>query len=857
MFGTNAYNGGNSNAMGGYMDEIRIEPTARSADWISLCYQTQSTTSTDSAAIATSLPASIVSNGSLIPQAAPGAPTLAAPSSGTTGTSVFPTMSWSAGSGGTPSAYALQISTSSGFSTTVYDNTGSTSPQTVGPALLPMTTYYWEVQATNSNATGFWSGVWSFTTGYQPPLAPSLSSPTNTAQNQPIAGLSLNWSSSSRRAGDLLSGSGDDRSDVLIQRSIAGVTLSATSLALPTLANGTPYYWNVAATGPGGTTWAAAWTFTTIVAAPGAPALASPADSAQGQPLSLALSWNSVSNAVSYHLTVSTISDFSTTVISLRGLTAGTSQTVSGLVNNATYYWRVGAKDIGGVSTWSGVWSFGTLSHFAVFDTNTGNNMTVLVPTSINPVLNGSLIQSGDEIAVFNHTGLCVGDAVWRDTNTAVTVWGQNPQHSLTVDGMADSEVLKYRMWDVVHSIEMAAVPTYFTTVQNPEAHNDSLYVSGGISILSSLQGISAPVAPTLLAPTNASGNVSISPTLSWNSVNTAVSYHLNVSVMSNFSTTVYDLSGLTGTAQPLTGLTNSTTYYWEVGAKNAGGVSGWSGAWSFTTIIAAPGAPQLALPTNGATGEPVALNLSWNSVSTAVSYHLTVSAGTDFTTTVFSQGGLTGTSQALSGLLANSTAYIWRVGAKDIGGVSTWSSVWTFTTILSTPVLASPINASGNVSISPTLSWNSVNTAVSYHLNVSVVSDFSTTVYDLSGLTGTAQPLTGLANSTTYYWEVGAKDGSGLVSGWSLTRSFTTIIAAPGAPQLALPTNGATGEPVALNLSWNSVSTAVSYHLTVSAGTDFTTTVFSQGGLTGTSQALSGLLTNSTAYIWRVGRRI
>ena len=566
-----------------------------------------------------------------------------------------------------------------------------------------------------------WSGVWTFTTILSTPV---LASPTNASGNVSIS-PTLSWNSVNTAVSYHLNVSVvSDFSTTVYD--LSGLT--GTAQPLTGLANFTTYYWEVGAKDGSGlvSDWSGAWSFTTIVAAPGAPQLALPTNGATGEPVALNLSWNSVNTAVSYHLVVSAGTDFTTTIFSQGSLT-GTTQALNGLLANSTaYIWRVGAKNVGGMSGWSGVWTFTTI--------------------------------------------------------------------------------------------------------------------------------LSTPV---LASPINASGNVSISPTLSWNSVNTAVSYHLNVSVVSDFSTTVYDLSGLTGTAQPLTGLANSTTYYWEVGAKDGSGlVSGWSLTRSFTTIIAAPGAPQLALPTNGATGEPVALNLSWNSVNTAVSYHLTVSAGTDFTTTIFSQGSLTGTAQALSGLLANSTAYIWRVGAKDIGGVSTWSGVWTFTTILSTPVLASPINASGNVSIAPTLSWNSVNTAVSYHLNVSVVSDFSTTVYDLSGLTGTAQPLTGLANSTTYYWEVGAKDGSGLVSGWSGAWSFTTIVAAPGAPQLALPTNGATGEPVSLNLSWNSVSTAVSYHLTVSAGTDFTTTVFSQGSLTGTSQALSGLLANSTAYIWRVGAK-
>ncbi len=165
--------------------------------------------------------------------------------------------------------------------------------------------------------------------------------------------------------------------------------------------------------------------------------------------------------------------------------------------------------------------------------------MTVLIKASINPTLNGSAIQNGDEMAVFNHTGLCVGAVAWKGANTAIAVWGQNSQ-SQTVDGMADNEVLRYRMWDAVHSTEMKAVATYLDSLQNPGARNDSLYVNNGISILGTLTGISAPVAPTLVAPTNNAGSVSVTPSLNWNSVSMATSYHLDVSTTSNFSTTVF-----------------------------------------------------------------------------------------------------------------------------------------------------------------------------------------------------------------------------------------------------------------------------------------------------------------------------
>ena len=57
--------------------------------------------------------------------------------------------------------------------------------------------------------------------------------------------------------------------------------------------------------------------------------------------------------------------------------------------------------------------SFGqTPTHFK-FTSNTGYNMSVMVPIAINPTINGAALQNGDEIGAFTPGGLCVGAGVW------------------------------------------------------------------------------------------------------------------------------------------------------------------------------------------------------------------------------------------------------------------------------------------------------------------------------------------------------------------------------------------------------------------------------------------------------------
>jgi len=191
-----------------------------------------------------------------------------------------------------------------------------------------------------------------------------------------------------------------------------------------------------------------------------------------------------------------------------------------------------------------------------------------------------------------------------------------------------------------------------------------------------------APSAPTLSSPSNSATNISIPTTLSWNASSGATSYTLQVSTNSNFTSFVYNQSGITGTSQQVTGLNNSTQYYWRVSATNSYGTSGWSSVWDFITVAGgtAPQPPTLSSPSNGATNIALPPSLIWNASTGATSYTLQVSTNSNFSGFVYNQSGLTSTSQQVTGL-NNSTTYFWRVSAENSYGTSGWSTVWNFTT--------------------------------------------------------------------------------------------------------------------------------------------------------------------------------
>jgi|GEM_PF-2201867 len=196
--------------------------------------------------------------------------------------------------------------------------------------------------------------------------------------------------------------------------------------------------------------------------------------------------------------------------------------------------------------------------------------------------------------------------------------------------------------------------------------------------------GVTPPPAPLLASPTDGSTGIQLNPTLSWIASEGATSYQVQVSTAPDFTTTLFDQAGISATSQELTALAYATTYYWRVNATNSTGTGNWSATWSFTTLIPPPPAPVLASPANNATGVAVNPTLSWSASSTATSYRLQVSTAPDFTTTLFDQAGISGTSQALSNL-ALATTYYWRVNATNSAGTGVWSETWSFTTRVQT----------------------------------------------------------------------------------------------------------------------------------------------------------------------------
>jgi aminopeptidase N len=108
------------------------------------------------------------------------------------------------------------------------------------------------------------------------------------------------------------------------------------------------------------------------------------------------------------------------------------------------------------------------------------------------------------------------------------------------------------------------------------DPNNDIVIKQGSTSVGATLAN------PTLVSPAN--GYVgSTFPALVWNQAVSAATYRLQLATDSLFNTVVFEDSTLTDTMLAVTGAMPGNRYFWHVSAKNAGGSTIFSNAWSFT----------------------------------------------------------------------------------------------------------------------------------------------------------------------------------------------------------------------------------------------------------------------------------
>ncbi len=186
------------------------------------------------------------------------------------------------------------------------------------------------------------------------------------------------------------------------------------------------------------------------------------------------------------------------------------------------------------------------------------------------------------------------------------------------------------------------------------------------------------PPAPVLTA-TASNGQI----TLSWSASAGATAYNVYQGSASGGESTTPIATGVTLTSYTVTGLTNGTTYYFEVAGVNTIGTGTFSNEASVSPI-GPPPAPT-GLTATSCSGQAI---LSWAASSGATSYNVYegVSPSAESSTPVAT--GITGTTYTVTGLI-NGMAYYFTVAAANSAGVSGYSNEAGATPAPPSPLLA------------------------------------------------------------------------------------------------------------------------------------------------------------------------
>ena len=375
------------------------------------------------------------------------------------------------------------------------------------------------------------------------------------------------------------------------------------------------------------------------------------------------------------------------------------------------------------------------------------------------------------------------------------------------------------------------------------------------------------PTVPVLASPANAALFGAGIVTLDWNDSLDALSVVQDYDVQVdddplfgsvNGSTTV---AASTAATAPLA----DGAWSWRVRSRDAlGNTSGWSATRTFTVDTAAPSAPLLLDPAEGAILGTTTPTLDWGDAvdgSGIQNYDVQVDGDAAFTAPQEWSGAVI-PSSAVTGALPQ-RLHFWRVRARDVvGNLSAWSPARSFrndATAPTTPVLLTPADVAILGATSPTLDWSDSTDPegiVDYEVQVDDVDTFSIPL-EWSGAPAVSLATTGALPDGAHFWRVRARDGTGILSAWSSTRSFTTDTVAPPAPALLTPVDGAVLGAAAPALDWTDAadpSGILDYDAEVDDAGAFSLPL-EWGSTVSPSTATTGPLGEGT-HFWRVRAR-
>lgn len=637
------------------------------------------------------------------------------------------------------------------------------------------TGYTYQVRANNADGSSSYSPVKTVKTAPNPPANANVTPAKNS--------VTLSWSAAA----------GATSYDIIFNGTTYNVT--GTSKTFSGLQPGTTCTYQVRSNSAGGSSsYSDKKTVTTIPNPPNMPSGVGASATAD----SVTVSWDAVAGAASYDIL------WNDTLYNV----TGTSKTITGLLPDTSYLYKVRANNAGGSSTYSYLLSVRTLFNPPTVPTNinataTTNSVTVSF-SAVSGAKSYDIIFNGTTYNMYSSTsktfiGLSAGTSYtyqvranntggsspYSDTKTVTTI--PNPPAmptNVNATATADSVTVSFSAVSGAASYDIVFKGTTYNVTGTSRTFTglstDTNYTyqvrannAGGSSAYSAVKTIRTSLAPPTV-PLNVSATATFnSATVSFSAVSGAASYDVW------FNGTAYNV---TSTYKTITGLSPNTTYTYQVRANNAKGTSAYSAAKTVTTQLT-----PLPIPANvNATATTNSVTVSYDAVSGATGYDIL------FNGTTYS---VAGTSRIFTGLLpgTNCTYY---VRAKNASVTSSYSAAKTIQTIPNPPAVPADTSATATADTA-TVSFGAVSGATGYDII------FNGTTYNV---TETSRTFTGLTPDTSYTYSVSAKNAGGS-SPFSIVKAVRTLLGIPA-------DISATATAKTVTVSYSTVSGATSYDI-------------------------------------------
>ncbi|AZB02016.1 T9SS C-terminal target domain-containing protein [Chryseobacterium joostei] len=504
-------------------------------------------------------------------------PTVSAPSSGASGISVLPTITWSAIAGVT--GYKITMGTTAGGNN-IMDNVdvGNVTTYTLATPLSFNTKYYYKVIAYSGGVEGTACTERSFTTNT---LCPSVSAPVSAATGVSVL-PTITWGAIPGVTGYRINMSttlgGNDIMDNVDVGNVSTYTLTTP------LAFNTKYYYRVVAYS--GSTMGPACTDRNFTTATLCPTVSAPASSATGVSVLPTITWDAIVGVTGYRITM--------------GSTAGGSD----IMNNV---------DVGNATTYT---------HATPLAFNTKYYYKVIA-------YSGSIVGTACTEKNFTTATLCPTVSAPSSSATGVSILP-------TITWGAITGVTGYRITmgttaggsDIMNNVDVGNATTY--TLTTPLAFGTKYYYKV-IAYSGSTVGTActernfttSTLCPSISSPSSGTTGVPLLPTITWGAITGVTGYKISMGTTSGGTDILNNVDiGNVTSYTVATPLALTTKYYYTV-IGYTGTLTGT--ACTINNFTTQGACPVVTYPADAATLQPINPIIKWNAMPAAAYYTLTI----------------------------------------------------------------------------------------------------------------------------------------------------------------------------------------------------------------------------------------